>query len=334
VKTIMRRAPRWLAVLLVALSTFFAAAAFAGPRSGGSFSGRQGFRSGGGYSMPSSPGYSGGGYGSPYSGGYGYGGGSHFFFLPGFGGYGGGFGLFGSLAAMLVVGLVVASVARAVRASRGARSSQEGYQDAYYGGGYGDGGVVAMPGRAYLYRLQLAFGRSARGIQERLAEFAARGDTESEAGLAALLQQTALELLREKDAVRYVGTDARGPLSFTNAETTMNGLALTERGRFQVERVRAAGGQVARSEATAEEGKEALELVVVTLLAATRTPLQSFGDAGAPGSPDDLGPLLSELGGVSPDAILGLEVIWTPADPNDSMTETDVMTTYPDLRSV
>jgi uncharacterized membrane protein len=27
-------------------------------------------------------------------------------------------------------------------------------------------------------------------------------------------------------------------------------------------------------------------------------------------------------------------VVWTPADPDDSMTETDVMTTYPELRSL
>jgi uncharacterized membrane protein len=26
--------------------------------------------------------------------------------------------------------------------------------------------------------------------------------------------------------------------------------------------------------------------------------------------------------------------VWTPADADDSMTETDVMTTYPDLRSL
>ena len=322
--SIMRRAPRWLAVLLVALSTFFSAAAFAGPRSGGSFGSRQGFRSGGGYSSPS-PGYSGGGYSSPYSGGYGYGGGSHFLFFPSFGGYGlgygGGFGLFGVLAAVAVVGLVI----RAVRASRAA-SSERGYGD-----GYGDGEVVPMPGRAYLYRLQLALGRSARGIQDRLAEFAAQGDTESEAGLAALLQQTAVELMREKDAVRYLGADARGPMSMTNAETAMNAMSLAERARFQVERVRAAGGRLSRSDSPAEEGKEALELVVVTLVAATRTPLEKFGAAS---SPEDLGALLAELGGVSPDAILGLEVVWTPADPNDSMTETDVMTTYPDLRSL
>jgi uncharacterized membrane protein len=322
---IMSRAPRWLAVLLVALSTFLSAVAFAGPRSGGSFGSRQGFRSGGGYSSPSSPGYSGGGYGSPYSGGYGYGGGSHFLFFPSFGGYGlgygGGFGLFGVLAAVAVVGLVI----RAVRAGRAA-SANRGY--------YGDGEVVAMPGRAYLYRLQLALGRSARGIQDRLADFAAQGDTESEAGLAALLQQTALELLREKDSVRYLGTDARGPMSLTNAETAMNAMALAERSRFQVERIRAAGGRVSRSAAAAEEGKEALELVVVTLVAATRTPLDKFGSPGSTGSPEELSALLSELGGVSPDAILGIEVVWTPADPNDSMTETDVMTTYPDLRSL
>ena len=324
----MSRAPRWLALLMVALATFFSAVAFAGPRSGSSFGSRQGFRSGGGYSSPS-PGYSGGGYGSPYSGGYGYGGGSHFLFFPSFGGYGlgygGGFGLFGVLAAVAVVGLVI----RAVRAGRAASANR-----GYYGDGYGDGEVVAMPGRAYLYRLQLALGRSARGIQDRLADFAAQGDTESEAGLAALLQQTALELLREKDSVRYLGTDARGPMSLTNAETAMNAMALAERSRFQVERIRAAGGRVSRSAAAAEEGKEALELVVVTLVAATRTPLDKFGSPGSTGSPEELSALLSELGGVSPDAILGIEVVWTPADPNDSMTETDVMTTYPDLRSL
>jgi uncharacterized membrane protein len=324
--TFMRRAPRWLAVLLVALSTFASAVAFAGPRSGGSFGSRGGFRSGGGYSSPS-PGYSGGGYRSPYSGGYGYGGGSHFLFFPSFGGYGlgGGFGLFGVLAAVAVVGLVI----RAVRAGRAASANRGSY--------YGDDEVMAMPGRAYLYRLQLALGRSARGIQDRLAEFAAQGDTESEAGLAALLQQTAVELLREKDSVRYLGTDARGPMNLTNAETAMNGMALAERGRFQIERVRSAGGHVSRSAVPAEEGKEALELVVVTVIVATRAPLDKFGStgsAGSTGSPGDLGALLSELGGVSPDAILGIEVVWTPADPNDSMTETDVMTTYPDLRSL
>jgi uncharacterized membrane protein len=146
-----------------------------------------------------------------------------------------------------------------------------------------------------------------------------------------MLQQSALELLREKDAIRYVQTVGQGPMSLTNAETAMNGLALAERSRFQVERVRAADGRVNQSTATAEEGKEALELIVVTLVVAARAPLSNFKTVTTHA---ELETLLSELGTVSPDGLLGLEVVWTPADPNDSMTETDVMTTYPELRGI
>lgn len=311
-----RRVVRWFRVLVLALVVLSPALALAGPRSGGSFGGRLGFRSGGGMTAPRS--YSGGG--SNY-----YGGGSHFFFLPGWGGgYGYGGGIFGTIFLLVVVGIGASMVMRAIRAARA---------------GGGAGGLWGSPddeeavaqGRAYLYKLQLALGRSARGVQDRLSEFAAQGDTTSEAGLASLLQQSALELLRQKDAIRYAAAEARGPMSLTNAETAMNGVSLAERSRFQVERVRVADGRTSRSDAPAEEGKEALELVVVTLVAATRTPLERFRPVA---SPDELAALLSELGGVAPNGLLGLEVIWTPADANDSMTETDVMTTYPELRSL
>jgi uncharacterized membrane protein len=318
----------WASLVALLVALFGApAAALAGPRSGGSFGGRLGFRSSPGGGFSSGPSY-GGGYGPGYGSGYGYGGGSHFFFFPGWGGYGYGGGMFGSVFTLLAVGAAVYAIARVVRASRGAgQQSQWGYGDR---GDYDDQ-PMAMPGRAYLYKLQLALGRSARGVQDRLAEFASQGDTSTEAGLAALLQQSALELLRESDAVRYASAEARGPMSMTNAETAMNGMALSERSRFTVERVRVADGRAIRSNAPAEEGKEALELVVVTLLAATRTPLEHFETLS---SHEQLKGLLSELGGVSPDGLLGLEVVWTPADANDSMTETDVMTTYPELRSL
>jgi uncharacterized membrane protein len=322
------RRPRLAAILgLVVLVLFIALApvvALAGPRSGASFGGRQGFRSPSSSSMPRS--YSGGGrnYGGPS-----YGGGTNFFFLPGFGGYGGyggGVGLFGTIFVLAAVGIGAAMVFRAVRTHR--RAAAQG--DGGYWTDDGDDAAVA-PGRAYFYKLQLALGRSARSIQDRLSEFAARGDTTTETGLASLLQQSALEILRHKDSVRYAAAEARGPMTLTNAETAMNGVSLAERSRFQVERMRAADGRTARSDAPAEEGKEALELVVVTLVAATRTKLERFRPVG---NAEELAALLSELGGIPPTGLLGLEVIWTPADANDSMTETDVMTTYPELRSL
>jgi uncharacterized membrane protein len=319
----LRRAPWFVSLMMLLAIVVMPALALAGPRSGGSFGGRLGFRSGGSSSFGggAARSYSGGGYGRSYGGGPG------FVFLPsfGWGGYGfgggyGGFGLIGTIMVMAVAGIAISSVVRAVRRSR------DGGGSSFYGEG-----ASADPDRAHVYKLQLALGRSARGIQERLAEFAERGDTNTEAGLAQLLQQTALELLREKDAIRYLGGDARGPMSLTNAETFMNGVSLAERSRFQVERVRVADGRVNRSTAAAEEGKEALELIVVTVVVATRTPLKGFDHLA---SPADADAVLAELGAVSPDGLLGLEVVWTPADPNDSMTETDVMTTYPDLRSL
>jgi uncharacterized membrane protein len=320
-----RRPFRFAAIAgLVALVLFIALApmvALAGPRSGGSFSGRSGFRSAPSSSMPRS--YSGGRSSGPS-----YGGGTSFFFLPGwgYGGFGGGgIGLFGTIFVLAAVGIGAAMVIRAVRSHRRAMAEGDTWTDEN-----GDEVAVA-PGRAFFYKLQLALGRSARSVQDRLAEFAARGDTTSEAGLASLLQQSALELLRHKDSVRYAAADGRGPMTLTNAETAMNAVSLAERSRFQLERVRAADGRAVRSDAPAEEGKEALELVVVTLVVATRSKLEHFRPVA---SADELSALLSELGGVPANGLLGLEVIWTPADSNDSMTETDVMTTYPELRSL
>ena len=54
----------------------------------------------------------------------------------------------------------------------------------------------------------------------------------------------------------------------------------------------------------------------------------------SPDTPPGAQPPSSVPGGIPPTGLLGLEVIWTPADENDSMTETDVMTTYPELRSL
>lgn len=314
-----------------ALAVFFFAlvlapiAAMAGPRSGGSFSGRGGFRSGGGSSrVPMrAPRPSGGGTNVVVipGGGYGYG------FSPF--GYGGGIGLTGAVLMMGVVGVGALVAFRAARMARMRRMEAGGAP--MYAGDYGDDEPSYQPDRAWVYKVQLGLGRSARGLQERLAKFAAEGDTSSETGLAQLLSQTGLELLREKDSIRYGMVEAAGPLSLSNGETKMNGLALAERSRFQVERVRGAEGKVRRSETAATTSQEVLEYLLVTVILATRRPIPGLTKLG---DREELDHVLRELGGVAADALLGLEVIWTPADPDDALTEAELLVTYPDLRGL
>jgi len=290
--------------------------AYAGPKSGGSFGGLSGFRS------------SSGGVSRGLARQGSYGGGSSFVFLPSFGwGYGGFGGGFGSLGSLLLIGIVCVGAVMVVRSMR--RASRRG--NLGYLGSDDDDEVSAAVDRSFVYKVQLGLGRSGRGVQKRLEEFASTGDTSSEAGLAELLRQTALELLREKDAIRYGLVEPGGPYSLTNGEAKMNGAAMAERSHFQLERVRGADGHVRRSEAAATVGSEALEFLVVTLLVATRLPLDGMKKVEDRSA---LEGVLSQLGGVPANALLGLEVIWTPADPEDSLTETDLMTAYPEMRSV
>ena len=307
------KSTRCLAIVLL-LSALLPGLALAGPRSGASFSGRGGFRSGAGSLSRS--------YGSGRSG---YGGGSSFFFLPsfgwGFGGYGGGMGLMGSLVLLGIVGLGTVAVMRAIR-----RATRRGTPSAW-----SDDDADEGLDSAYVYQVQVGLGRSARHIQGRLADLASQGDTSSEAGLAELLHQTALELLREKDSIRYGFAEASGPMSLTNGETKLNAAAMAERARFEVERIRVADGSVRRAQTAATVGAEALEYLVVTVIVATRAPLARIQ---APRDRESLEAVLSEFGAISSNTLLGLEVVWTPADPEDSLTETDLMTTYPELRSL
>ena len=302
-----------------------ASVAYAAPRSGSSFGGLRGFRS-------SSGGLSRSYRGTPSMPRRGsYGGGSSFIFLPSFGwgfgggGLGGGMGMVGSL---LMVGMVALGAIMVVRSIR--RASQRGALTHAWGNDEDDE-VAAPVDRAYVYKVQLGLGRSGRGVQKRFEEFASTGDTSSEEGLAELLRQAVLELMREKDAIRYGLVEPGGPYSLTNGEAKLMSAATAERSRYQVERVRGNDGKVRRSEAAPAVGSEALELLVVTVLVATRQPLpgvQKLEERGA------LDAVLAELSAVPASNLLGIEVIWMPADPEDSLTETDLMTTYPEMRSL
>jgi uncharacterized membrane protein len=318
----MRRLLRALALASLLAALVAPALAVAAPRSGGSFSGRAGFRSSSGsysrsYSSGRAPVYSGGGSRVVVVPGFGWG------FHP-FGGYGGGSGLMGTLLMVGLLAFGAVMVSRVARRLRGQGGPARSWMEA------DDDGPAASPDRAFVYQVQLGLGRSARDVQKRFESLAAEGDTSSEAGLAQLLQQAALELLRHKDSIRFGAAQPSGPFSLTNGEAKLNSLALAERARFQVERVRGADGKVRRSDAAATTSAEVLEYLVVTVLLATRRPLglKSLTDL------TELDAVLAELGAVPPDGLLGMEVIWTPADPEDALTEAEMLLTYPHLRGL
>ena len=290
---------------------------------------RTGGRMGGGsFRAPSSRTYSppGGGYRAPgggYGGGYGYGypgGGIGFPFLFPFFGIGGGFGgLFGILIFFALANFLVQTFRRV-----------------------GQGGDNDVPGysnpKISVARLQVGLLADARGLQKELNEIGLSADTGSAVGRAQLLQESTLALLRHPEYWVY-GAAQSQQTALEAAEAKFNQLALAERSKFTEETLSnvnnqlregtskaalpGSGGQLVATEAPGE-------YIIVTILLGTEGKLE----LPTINSSDELRQAIRQIGSVSSDRLLAVEILWTPQAEGDTLTTDDILAAYPDLKLV
>lgn len=305
-------------ILLV--SPLPAQAASGGRIGGGSFRSSPSPRSyGGGGSRYRGSGGFGGGYAPvPYGGGYGggyYGGGGGFgfpFIVPIFG-FGG--GLFGLLLLMAVAGFL-ANALRGGNASAAGGSSEES--------------PALSRGPVSLAQVQVGLLPAAKDLQADLRRLAATADTSTPAGLRQVLQETSLSLLRNPELWVYANAEA-AQVSFTAAEDTFNRLSMQERSKLRKEVFSNVAGR--RDQQAAAEDRQASDVVrsdyiAVTLLVASRNRLL-LKDAN---SADSLRDALQQLGAISEDDLIALEVIWQPEGIGEVLTTEELLTAYPQMQ--
>jgi uncharacterized membrane protein len=254
--------------------------------------------------------------GSPYPGGGGFG----FPFLIPFLGVGGGFGgLFTLLIFIAIANFLVSSFRR---------SNDEGDN---YGDGYTNPPIS-------LARLQVGLLAEARSLQADLTRIAQTADTGSSEGLSLVLQETTLSLLRHPEYWTYASGDVEQS-RLQAAEAHFNRLTLTERSKFEEETLSNVNRQLRQAEQKAlpeAEGAQQLlaqapgEYIVVTLLVAAQGNLK----LPAIHSPQELRQALNQLGAVSSEQLLALEVLWTPQAEGDTLTSEDIITAYPHLKLI
>ena len=264
----------------------------------------------------------------PPTGGYSPGGGGFGFpFLIPFLGVGGGFGgLFTILIFFAIANFVVQSFRRA-----GAGDDSLGYD------GYSSPQISVA-------RLQVGLLAEARDLQADLNRIAETADTGSSEGLAEVLQETTLALLRHPEYWVYAGAETQ-QARLESAEAKFNQLALAERSKFTEETLSNVNNQLKQASTrgslpgTAEKGalvnqadlmSGPSEYIVVTLLVGTQ------GDLKLPkiNNSEDLRQALRQVGAVSSDRLLALEVLWTPQAEGDTLTTDDLLAEYPDLKLV
>lgn len=257
--------------------------------------------------------YPGGGFGFP-------------FVFPLFG-FGGG-GLFTILIFLAIAGFLAQTFRRVV--SGGGEVDEVGYS--------------SNPSVS-VNRLQVGLLANARELQAELNQIAETADTNSPEGRTQVLQETSLALLRHPEYWVYAASTTQ-QARLSSAESQFNRLALAERSKFTEEtlsnvnnQLKAAnpkgtlpaaqsGNQLDNPTRLITEGPG--EYIIVTLLTATLGNLQLQGIT----SSDDLRQALRQIGSISGDNLLAIEVLWTPQAEGDTLSADDLLAQYPDLQLV
>lgn len=253
-------------------------------------------------------------YRGPSGGGYYPGGGFGFPFLIPLFGFGGGFG--GLFTLFLVIGLANFLV----RTLRNA-------------GGDGTEGGMENP-TVSVAKLQVGLLAEARSLQDDLNRMALSANTQSSAGLTQVLQEATLSLLRHPEYWQYASASTQSTRLLT-AEQTFNQLVLAERSKFTGESLSNVNNRLQQAEtpsvlpgqsdnlATMESGAYLVATVVVATQGKLNLPKIS--------STQDVRQALSQLGAVSGDRLMAVEILWTPQASGETLTSDEMIAEYPEL---
>lgn len=307
-----------VAIALVGVLVFSNADAALAARTGGRISGGSFRRSVPSRTYRSSPsrGYSGG-----YSRGVYPRGGFGFPFLIPFFGFGGG-GLFSILILIAVANFLVSSFRNIAGDSEGINLGSNSYDQ-----------NSANPAVS-VNKIQVGLLAEARGLKADLDRIAQTGNTGSSNGLAKVLQETNLALLRHPEYWVYASAESE-QTRLVSAEAKFNHLALTERSKFQAETLSNVKQQIQEANGALTKTADALtqvpgEYIVVTLVVAAQGKLK-LPDIK---SDQDLRQALNQVGSISSDQLLALEVLWTPQAESDTLSADDLVAAYPHLKMI
>ncbi|RWR72646.1 hypothetical protein CKAN_00088300 [Cinnamomum micranthum f. kanehirae] len=294
--------PAIAAVLLGLLLTFEPHSALAA--SGGRMGGRafsSGSSSSRSYSVPSSPRFS---YSAPYYAP------SPFF---GGGGFGPAFGV--SVGAGSGLFLLLMGFAAAILVS-GFLSDQS------------DGGIFTATEKMSVLKLQVGLLGMARELQRDLDRLAEIADTSTSEGLNYVLTETALALLRQPDYCisAYSSTDVKR--SMEDGEKRFNKLSIEERGKFDEETLVNVNNIKKRSTSSQRSKGFSNEYIVITILVAA----EGVHKLPVINGSADLKEALQKLGSIPSRKTLAVEVLWTPQNENDTLSERELLEDYPLLR--
>lgn len=191
-----------------------------------------------------------------------------------------------------------------------------------------DGGVLTATEKTSVLKLQVGLLGLGRSLQRDLNRIAETADTSSPEGLSFLLTETTLALLRHPDYCISAYSSVDLKKSMEDGEKRFNQLSIEERGKFDEETLINVNNIKRQSTASQRASGFRNEYIVITILVAAEGvhKLPVINGSG------ELKEALQKLGSIPSSKILAVEVLWTPQNENDTLSERELLEDYPLLR--
>ncbi|KAD5960580.1 hypothetical protein E3N88_12052 [Mikania micrantha] len=191
-----------------------------------------------------------------------------------------------------------------------------------------DGSVLTATEKTSVLKLQVGLLGMGRTLQRDLNRIAEAADTSTPEGLSFVLQETTLALLRHPDYCisGYSSTDVKR--SIVEGEKRFNQLSIEERGKFDEETLVNVNNIRKQSATSQRSNGFRNEYIVITIIVAAGgvhklPPINSSAQ---------LKEALQKLASIPSSRIMAVEVLWTPQNENDTLSERELLEDYSLLR--
>ncbi|KAI3927736.1 hypothetical protein MKW98_023337 [Papaver atlanticum] len=191
-----------------------------------------------------------------------------------------------------------------------------------------DGSVLTDTQKTTVIKLQVGLLGMARSLQKDLDKIAEVADTSTTSGLSYILQESTLAMLRHPDYCisGYSSVDVKRGLE--DGEKHFNQLSIEERGKFDEETLVNVNNIKRQSTTSKRASGFSNEYIVITILVAA----EGVHKLPAVNGSANLKEALQKLGSIPTSKIMAVEVLWTPQNENDTLTERELLEDYPLLR--
>ncbi|KAF4374407.1 uncharacterized protein LOC133034931 [Cannabis sativa] len=188
--------------------------------------------------------------------------------------------------------------------------------------------VLTATEKTSVLKVQVGLLGMARDLQKDLNRIAETADTSTPQGLSYVLTETTLALLRNPDYCisGYSSMDLKK--SMEDGEKRFNQLSIEERGKFDEETLVNVNNLKRHSTKSQRASGFSNEYIVITVLVAA----EGVHKLPAINGGKDLKEALQKLASIPSNKILAVEVLWTPQNENDTLSERELLEDYPLLR--